>query len=65
MNIVTANDIAAKKVTTQDAVNSWQFTATNIPDMAFGISDHFLWDGCSVVVDDKTGQKSCCQCSLQ
>lgn len=58
VNIVTANDIAAKKVTTQDAVNSWQFTATNIPDMAFGISDHFLWDGCSVVVDDKTGRRA-------
>jgi hypothetical protein len=57
INIVTPLNLATKNVTTQNDVNSWQFTATNIPDMAFGISDHFLWDGCSVVVDDKTGQK--------
>lgn len=58
VNIVTKDNLAAKNVTTQNAVNSWQFTAINIPDMAFGISDHFNWDACSVVVDDKTGRKS-------
>lgn len=58
INIVTAQNLAAKNVTTQNAVNSWQFTATNIPDMAFGISDHFVWDGCSAVVDDKTKRRA-------
>ena len=58
INIVTAQDLAAKNVTTQNDVNSWQFTASDIPDMAFGISDHFVWDGCSVVVDDKTGRRA-------
>ena len=58
INIVTAQDLAAKNVTTQNDVNSWQFTAADIPDMAFGISDHFVWDGCSVVVDDKTGRRA-------
>jgi hypothetical protein len=58
VNIVTAKDLAAKNVTTQNAVNSWQFIANNIPDMAFGVSDHFVWDGCSVVVDDKTGRRA-------
>lgn len=58
INIVTPKDLAAKNVTTQNAVNSWQFVAGNIPDMAFGLSDHFNWDGCSVVVDDKTGRRA-------
>src|SRR6478735_7501231 len=58
VRIVTAADLAAKNVTAQKDVNSWQFTATNIPDMAFGISDHYNWDGCSVVVDKATGRKA-------
>lgn len=58
VNIVTAKDLAAKNITTQNATNSWQFIASDIPDMAFGISDHFVWDGCSVVVDDKTNRRA-------
>ncbi len=58
INIVTPKDWAAKNVTAQNDVNSWQFIANNIPDMAFGISDHFNWDGCSVVVDDKTNRRA-------
>ncbi len=58
VRIVTAQDLAAKNVTTQNNINSWQFVANNIPDMAFGISDHYNWDACSVVVDDKTGRKA-------
>ena len=58
INIVTKENLLAKNVTTQNAVNSWQFVATNVPDMAFGISDHFNWDGCSVVVDDKMQRRA-------
>jgi hypothetical protein len=58
VRIVTQQDLMAKNVTSQNAINSWQFTATDIPDMAFGLSDHFVWDGCSVVVDDATGRRA-------
>jgi hypothetical protein len=58
VRIVTQQDLLAKNVTSQNAINSWQFTATDIPDMAFGLSDHFVWDGCSVVVDDATGRRA-------
>ena len=58
VRIVTKEDLAAKNVTTQNEMNSWQFKATNIPDMAFAISNHYNWDGCSVVVDDKTGRRA-------
>jgi len=54
INIVTKENLDAKNITVQNAVNSWRFIATDIPDMAFGLSDHFVWDGCSAVVDDKT-----------
>jgi hypothetical protein len=59
--VVTKADWQAKRVTAQNAVNAWQFTASNIPDMAFGISDHFVWDATSTVVDDVTGRRASVQ----
>ena len=61
IHIVTKEDLAAKNVTSQNAVNSWQFKATDIPDMAFGLSDHFVWDASSVVVDDATKRRASAQ----
>ncbi|HSU28574.1 MAG TPA: M1 family metallopeptidase [Chitinophagaceae bacterium] len=61
IRIVTKEDLAAKNVTTQNAVNSWQFKATNIPDMAFGLSDHYVWDGTSVIVDDAIKRRASAQ----
>ena len=61
IRIATFDDVMAKRVTTQNEMNSWQFKAVNIPDMAFGLSDHFAWDGCSVVVDDATGRRASAQ----
>lgn len=61
VHIATKEDLLNKKVTTQNEMNSWQFKATNIPDMAFGLSNHFVWDGCSVVVDDATGRRASAQ----
>jgi hypothetical protein len=58
IRIATREDLAAKKVTTQNAVNTWQFKANNIPDMAFGLSDHFVWDAASVVVDDASKRRA-------
>jgi hypothetical protein len=61
INIATKQDIAAKNITTQNDINAWQFTARNVPDMAFGLSDHYVWDGTSVVVDDATGRRASAQ----
>ena len=61
VNIATHGDIVSKNVTAQNPVNSWRFTSTNIPDVAFGLSDHFVWDGCSVVVDDATRRRASAQ----
>jgi hypothetical protein len=58
IQIVTKQDWQAKNVTAQNAVNSWRFISRNVPDVAFGISDHFNWDGCSVVVDDATHRRA-------
>jgi hypothetical protein len=49
--VATKEELQTQKVTAQKERNSWQFTANNIADMTFGISDHFVWDAASVVVD--------------
>ncbi|MDB5155908.1 MAG: aminopeptidase [Mucilaginibacter sp.] len=54
IHIATPADLAAKNITAQNATNTWAWTATNISDMAVGVSDHYNWDGASVLVDDAT-----------
>lgn len=61
IQVATKDDLAKKNVTTQNGVNTWQFTSSNIPDAAFGISDHFAWDATSVIVDDKTKRRASAQ----
>jgi len=61
VHVVTPEDLVGKKITRQNAMNSWQFKAVNIPDMTFGLSDHYVWDASSVVVDDHTGRRASVQ----
>ena len=61
IHIAALADLAGKKITAQNAMNTWIWTATNISDMAVGISDHYLWDAGSVIVDKATGRRSSMQ----
>ncbi len=60
-HIATLQDLQAHKITTQAATNTWKFSAFNVPDVAFGLSDHFAWDASSVIVDTKTGRRASVQ----
>ncbi|OQP44811.1 aminopeptidase [Niastella yeongjuensis] len=57
IHVATPADWGNKKVTTQNARNTWKWTATNISDIAIGISDHYDWDAASVIVDNKTKRR--------
>lgn len=57
IKIVKAEDLKNKNVTTQNPVNSWKFSVKNIQDIAYAISDHFVWDASSVMVDNKTQRR--------
>jgi hypothetical protein len=61
LSIATKEDLAGKQVTTQNATNTWKWTANDITDMTVGLSDHFVWDASSVVVDDATGRRASVQ----
>ncbi|HVS98649.1 MAG TPA: M1 family metallopeptidase [Puia sp.] len=61
VSIATPAEIASGKVTAPNPANTWTWTASDITDMAVGISDHFAWDASSVVVDDATGRRASVQ----
>ena len=61
IHVATRQDLAAKNVTTQNALNTWSWKADHISDMAIGISDHFVWDASSVVVDNATRRRASVQ----
>jgi hypothetical protein len=37
--------------------NTWKFKADYVTDFSFALSDHYLWDGVSVIVDSTTDRK--------
>jgi hypothetical protein len=57
IHIATPQDLANKNITAQNKTNTWIWTATNISDVAFGVSNHYDWDAASVLVDDKTHRR--------
>lgn len=61
IHIADAADIAAKNITTQNAVNTWTFAYNDISDVALGLSDHYVWDASSVLVDKKTTRRASIQ----
>ncbi len=64
IHIATKKDMAAKNVTVQKDMNSWVFTSNNIPDVALALSDHYVWDGSSVVVDKNTNRRASVQAAF-
>ncbi len=56
MNVITENDLKKGEITT--GKNIWKFKAENVSDFAFGLSDHYLWDVCSVEVDKKSKKRT-------
>jgi hypothetical protein len=57
-NIITEADLREGDVTTNKISNTWKFVADSVTDMAFAISNHYLWKSASLVVDPKTGRRT-------
>ena len=51
VHIATLQDMLDKKVT-KNKVNTWKWKADYVPDVAIAISNHYVWDAASTVVDD-------------
>jgi hypothetical protein len=61
LHIATADDLAKHLVTRQDPTISWVWKANDITDVTANISDHYVWDASSVIVDDATKRRASVQ----
>ncbi|MET4083269.1 nitrogen fixation protein [Pedobacter sp. UYP30] len=61
MHIANEEELKDGKVTLQNDWNTWKFSANHITDVCFGLSNHYLWDAASVVVDKKTNRRASAQ----
>jgi peptidase M1-like protein len=61
VHVATAAQLAARSITAQQPINAWHFTSSNVPDVAFAVSDHYDWDATSVIVDDAAHRRASAQ----
>ncbi|WP_264524889.1 M1 family metallopeptidase [Flavobacterium sp. N502536] len=61
LHIANEQEMKSGVVTKQSDWNVWKFEAKNITDVCFGLSDHYLWDAGSVIVDKKTKRRASIQ----
>jgi hypothetical protein len=65
IHVATVADLSKKNITAQKDQNSWIWTANDISDMAVGISDHYVWDAASAIVDDSNHRRASMQAAFQ
>ncbi|CAL1519326.1 M1 family metallopeptidase [Chitinophaga sp. MM2321] len=61
VHIATKEEMQQQKVTKQQEWNTWKFAATHIADVTYGLSDHYVWDASSVMVDSTTSRRASVQ----
>jgi hypothetical protein len=57
VNIVTAADLRSGHITANGEQNTWKFEADNVTDLAFGLSNHYVWQATSLMVDPTTKRR--------
>ena len=58
VHIIDSNDVKVGHIfNSATLTNTWHYKAAHVPDFCFGLSDHYLWDATSLVVDDKTERR--------
>ncbi|UKJ06588.1 M1 family metallopeptidase [Solitalea lacus] len=58
IHIIDSTDYRKNNVFAANPTGNWRFKALNVTDFAFALSDHYLWDASSVLVDSVTGRRS-------
>jgi len=58
INIVKKEEIKSGKIYKSDSkFNTWKYKADYVLDFTFSMSDHYLWDAVSLVVDENTSRR--------
>lgn len=64
IHIATKADMEGHQVTRQNKWNTWVFTTKNIADATIGLSNHYVWDAASVVVDSAAKRRTSVQAAF-
>ncbi|MEI9958607.1 MAG: M1 family aminopeptidase [Ferruginibacter sp.] len=58
INIIDSTDLNEGQITKGTTTNTWTFEAKNVTDAVFALSNHYLWQSSSLVVDKTTGRRT-------
>lgn len=58
IHVIDAMDYFNNDIFSLDATGIWKFSAKDVTDFAFAISNHYLWDVSSVIVDSSIGRRT-------
>ncbi|MEP6710924.1 MAG: M1 family metallopeptidase [Ferruginibacter sp.] len=58
IDIIDSADLKAGNITKNNTTNTWKYEADNVTDAVFAISNHYLWQSSSLVVDEATGRRT-------
>ena len=61
ISIASLQEMMNHQVTKQNDWNTWMFSAKHITDVCFALSNHYVWDAASVIVDPKTNRRTSVQ----
>jgi hypothetical protein len=61
IHIANLQEMQEGKVTQQNEWNTWKFSADHITDVCYAVSNHYVWDAASVIVDPSTNRRSSVQ----
>ncbi|MBU6341578.1 MAG: peptidase [Bacteroidetes bacterium] len=58
IDIIDSTDLKAGNITSQNNINVFRFEASNVTDVAYAISNHYVWKSTSVEVDAKKKRRT-------
>ena len=56
--IIDSTDIKNDRITKNENSNTWIFESKNVTDAVFALSNHYVWQSSSLVVDKATGRRT-------
>ncbi len=58
VTVIDSTDIGMEHTTKGDKTNTWKFNAKHVTDAVFALSNHYMWQSSSLVVDKLTGRRT-------
>lgn len=58
ITIIDSTDLTEGNITRRDSLHTWVFDAKYVTDAVFALSDHYMWQSSSLVVDKATGRRT-------